>query len=52
MLSTRAVNSLETSGLFAWYVNQSSFVPKPGDVQLPEPVQTNVPGAYPNQRLL
>ncbi|KAJ3319579.1 hypothetical protein HDV06_006227 [Boothiomyces sp. JEL0866] len=52
MLSTRAVNSLETSGLFAWYVNLSSFVPKPGDVQLPDPVQTNVPGAFPNQRLL
>ncbi|KAJ3274208.1 hypothetical protein HDV01_003281 [Terramyces sp. JEL0728] len=52
MLTTRAVNSLETSGLFAWFVNLSSFVPKPGDVQLPDPVQTNAPGSFPNQRLL
>ncbi|KAI8902841.1 hypothetical protein BC833DRAFT_571799 [Globomyces pollinis-pini] len=34
LLTTRAVNSLETSGMFHWVCQQPTFVARPGSVQL------------------
>ncbi len=40
MLNDRALNFLEGAGFLLWYVEKESFIPRPGDLQLP------VPGAY------